>query len=175
MADHFFECLIVPFKFLYLFLREHLLRCAKNILLAKICNIAATIVLKLLVGWLYSLHYVLLFTHYLDMLLSNEFKELAHLLNIWVISFLIVLAAGAVLVMLSIVSAEELGYNAFKLRCQVALRAHEFESVFAFVIDHLFDAVSDTVLVLFRIRFLHLTLKVKSLLMLGCIVLFDSE
>ena len=117
MADHFFECLIVPFKFLYFFLREYLLRCAKNIFLTEICNIAATVILKLFIGWFDSLHYVFLLTHYFDMLLSNEFKELAHLFDIWVISFFIVPAAGAVLVMLAIVSAQELSDYGFQLRC----------------------------------------------------------
>lgn len=57
----------------------------------------------------------------------------------------------------------------------MALGAHEFERVFAFIVDHLLDTISDTVLVLFRVSFLHLPFQVKSLLVLSCIILFDGE
>lgn len=78
---------------------------AEYIFLAEVCNIAATIILELLVGRFDSLHDILLLAHDFDVLLSDEFKEFAHLLDIWVVSFFIVPATRAVLVMLAIVSA----------------------------------------------------------------------
>jgi len=148
---------------------------AEYIFLAEVCNIAATVILELLVGRFDSLHDILLLAHDFDVLLSDEFKEFAHLLDIWVVSFFIVPATRAVLVMLAIVSTQKLSDDGLKLRCQVALGTHEFERVFAFIVDHLLDTVSDTVLVLFRVSFLHLPFQVKSLLVLSCIILFDGE
>ena len=53
-----------------------------------------------------SLHLILLLAMDLDVLLSDEFKELAHLILSWVVSLLVVPAARAILVVLFIVRAE---------------------------------------------------------------------
>ncbi len=109
-------------------------------------------------GRLNPLHDIFLFSHDLDMLLPNEFKEFAHLLSCGIVAFVIVATTWAILVMFSIVRAQQMLDNSFQFRRQMALRTDELECVLSFLCNNFFDAACNAVFVLFGTSFLHLAL-----------------
>ncbi len=113
IADNLFERSVVSVKFIPFFLTEQLLRCRHYVFLAQIGDIAATIVWQLVTSRLDPFHYIFFLPHHLDVLLSNKFKKFAHLLSCRVIAFVVVATAWAILVMFSIVRAQQMWDNSF--------------------------------------------------------------
>lgn len=106
MSDNLSELPVVSVEPTLLLLAQELQRSSHNVILAQVCDLTDAVMVEFLLVVLKSLHLILLLAMDLDVLLSDEFKELAHLILSWVVSLLVVPAARAILVVLFIVRAE---------------------------------------------------------------------
>ena len=109
------------------------------------------------------------------MLLSDEFQEFAHLFSSWVISFIVVAAAWAVLIMSFTVCAQQMLYNRLEFWSEMALWTYKLECILSFLGYYFLDTASDTIFVLFRTSFVHLAFQIEGFLLLGSIVFLDIK
>ena len=141
------------------FVAQQLLRGGHNVLITQICDIAYAVIIKPLILELDSLHHILLLAMYLDMLLADELKELAHLLNRWFFTLAIVLTAGAILIVLFLFCIEDMFDDGLHLRWQVFLRASELECVGAILLRYFLHFLCDTILIILGLGSLYLAFK----------------
>ena len=129
--------------------------------------------IKPLILELDPLHQILLLAMYLDMLLADELKELAHLLNGWFFTLAIVPTARTVLIVLFLFCIEDMFDDGLQLRRQVFLRASELECVGAILLRYFLHFLCDTILIILGLRSLHLALKRHCLSLLYRIIFLD--
>lgn len=109
------------------------------------------------------------------MLQPDELKEFSHLSRIRLLALLVVAAAGAVTVVLALVSGKERGNDGFEFGRQMALGADELETRSAFILNHLFDLIFDTLRLFLLIGFLNLFLQFVGLFLLPRIRLLNLQ
>ena len=131
--------------------------------------------IKPLILELDPLHQILLLAMYLDMLLADELKELAHLLNGWFFTLAIVPTARTVFIVLFLFCIEDMFDDGLQLRWQVFLRASELECVGAILLRHFLHFLCDTILIILGLCSLHLALKCQCCSLLNRIFFLDLK
>ena len=74
--------------------------------MTQVSNLANTVIIKGLISWLNTLQHVFIFAMSLNMLLANEFEELAHLFCGGFFTLLVVTTARAIPTVLTLVGTQ---------------------------------------------------------------------
>ena len=175
VANHLAERRVVAVQFLLLLVGEDLPRLHQDVLGAQVRDLGDAVVGEAFIPRLDPLHHVLLLAKGLDVLLADELKELAHLRGVGFGAALVVTAAGAVLIVLPVVGAEQVRNDRLHLRGQVPLGPDKLERPRAFLRNHLLDVVSDAVIVRLGIGLFNFALQVESFLNFSSTVFLDEK
>ena len=142
--DRLSEYSVVLIQLVLLLFREELHRGRKDIFFTQVSDIADAVVLEALFPGLDALEQVRFLPVQFDVLLANEVQEFAHLLGRRVVAFFVPPAAWAVLVVLPIVTGEQVLDDGFELGTHALFRSNEFKAAMAVLPFILPDLVRDT-------------------------------